>query len=558
MSSQLHAADAASTCLRVKTSTDSSYGDAGGYLNVFVNTGDGNGYKEVTGASTDYYAIGSTVVNGVCYPGLLGVQVRGPSLNGWAGSIEASIDGGNTYAPMVCKDKCTPAGGITSTIAVDGNDDITDSTLPVTCLNGEICTLALSQTANPSKAPSPGPTNLPTPGPSHSPTMSPTTASPTANPSKAPSPGPTNLPTPGPSHSPTMSPTPAIDSWDLELTSFDSNFTIGSQSEFTVSYKIGAGRKFEFSVLKKGCKEAVDTAVITPTNSTSPNEDDPSLENLSVFLDVEKDTIVGSNIWDSTNEIVELCIRVELLSSISGNVVKKLEHDFGIELLFNNTFETADEAQFGQIILGSNQTDAQVDDYIEACTCDSKESFECNQNVLGPDEFLNVCIKSVAEEMEINYLDSLKMVQEDETLSIVWDKDLVDGSISSKSKVALKNGVHVASVIPASFFSYDKPSTAQVSGVVFLKLSGSRRRLAVEIDDPTSTAARARALQSAAAAGDQESAFAIEVQLVKKNEFELGGTADSESNSAIYAAMTGFIDVAAAVVVAAAISMTMW
>ena len=110
------------------------------------------------------------------------------------------------------------------------------------------------------------------------------------------------------------------------------------------------------------------------------------------------------------------------------------------------------------------------------------------------------------------------MVQEDKdkTLDIVLGKTLVDVTISSKSKVAIKNGVHVASVIPASFFSYDKSSTAQVSGVVFLKLAEGRRLLAVEIDS-TSTAPHApRVLQSAA--GDQESAFAMEVQL-KKNEF---------------------------------------
>ena len=73
------------------------------------------------------------------------------------------------------------------------------------------------------------------------------------------------------------------------------------------------------------------------------------------------------------------------------------------------------------------------------------------------------------------------MVQEDKTLDIVWNKTLVDGSISSKSKVPLKNGVHVASVIPARFFSYESSSTAQVSGVVFLKLAEAegRRRLAI-------------------------------------------------------------------------------
>merc|ERR1739840_41346 len=118
----------------------------------------------------------------------------------------------------------------------------------------------------------------------------------------------------------------------------------------------------------------------------------------------------------------------------------------------------------------------------------------------------------------------------DSTLSIVSNKGLVDGSISSKSTRADDSGVHVASVIPASFFSYDSSGTAEISGVVFLKLKGSRRRLAVEID---------RALQST---GDQESAFSMEVQLQK---IELEVAADS--NGAAYAVKIGVVGVAAAV-----------
>ncbi len=392
----------------------------------------------------------------------------------------------------------------------------------------------------PTESPTNSPTAYPSPGPSHSPTNSPT-----ANPSKAPSPGPTNLPTPEPSHSPTNSPTPAIERWDLELTSVDSNFTNGSGSEVTLKYKIGAGRKFEFAVLKKGCKEAVDdTAVIIPTNSTSPNENDPSLANLSVFLDVEKDTIVDSNIWNGDTNSLVFCLSLWLLSSSSGEVIKKLERDIEVNLDFENDFKTIENATFSAISLLSNETDAAVENYITACTCNGFNTpFNCNTNSLGVDDYLNVCVESLDTEMEINYLDSLTMVQGDTTLSIVSNKDLVDDSISSLSTRADDSGVHVASVIPASFFSYDNSGTAEVSGVVFLKLSGgSRRRLAVEID---------RALQSA---GDQESAFSIEVQL-EKNELDV--TADS--NGAIYDDVSGVIGGAAAVVTAAATTyLMMW
>ena len=131
-------------------------------------------------------------------------------------------------------------------------------------------------------------------------------------------------------------------------------------------------------------------------------------------------------------------------------------------------------------------------------------------------------------------------------MNIVQKKDLVDDSISSKSKVPLENGVHVATVIPSSFFSYETSTSAQVSGVVFLKLAGSRRRLAVEIDDfPSPVTTRGRALQQRQSADDLESAFAMEIQL-ERNELD--------SNGAIYGVMTGFVGVTATLVSAAFIA----
>ncbi len=129
-------------------------------------------------------------------------------------------------------------------------------------------------------------------------------------------------------------------------------------------------------------------------------------------------------------------------------------------------------------------------------------------------------------------------------MNIVQVKDLIHDSISSKSKVPLENGVHVATVIPTSFFSYEASTSAQVSGVVFLKLAGSRRRLAVEVDDFASPATtRGRALQQSA--DDLESAFAMEIQL-ERNELD--------SNGAIDGVMTGFVGVTAAHVTAAFIA----
>jgi hypothetical protein len=101
-------------CLRVKTG-GTQYDD--GYLDVFVDTGDGNGYVEVTQSGVKHDQ--NSVVVEKCYSGgLVGVQVMNSDANAWAGSIETSVDGGVSYTPMVCKDKCVPFGGSRATLKI--------------------------------------------------------------------------------------------------------------------------------------------------------------------------------------------------------------------------------------------------------------------------------------------------------------------------------------------------------------------------------------------------------------------------------------------------------
>jgi len=339
-----------------------------------------------------------------------------------------------------------------------------------------------------------------------------------------------------------------IPSWALAFKSLSSDFAKDSDDEITLKYSVGKDRKVEVNYLTNCVDDVAINATYTAANSTSDG-DDESLDELELTLDIEKDSIYDSNIWVADTNSLELCVRVELLSEATGDVVKKLERNIQVDLQFETSFETDNEAKFDQISLLSNETNAAVLDYIQACTCNNKVSFTCNTNSLGVDDWINVCVKSTATEMEIDYLDSLKMVQGDEELIIVSPGEgLEDSSISSKSKVLAKNGVHVASVIPNRFFSYDGPSTAKVSGVIYLKLKGSSRRLALEIADADSSSSATRALQS-----DQESAFSMEVQL-EKNELDVAADADS-NGAAIYAVMTGLIGLGTTV---GAFMMWMW
>ena len=388
-----------------------------------------------------------------------------------------------------------------------------------------------------------------------------------APPTNVPTAAPTSVLTAAPTAAPTSAPSEAISSWALEFNSLASDFSKDSTSEITIDYKIGKGRTYQVGVFKKGCSEAdtIPDSIVNPTYSTSSIENDSSRQNLQVDLDVKKDAIAGSNIWDNTNKILELCVRIQLISDTSGNVVKELRRDIGIKLDLRTDFDTTSIANFEQISLLSNETTVEVENYIEACTCNNREDFTCNTNKLTPNQFLNVCIRSVADnEMIIDKLDSLKMIQSkgtdnEVTLNIVIPNDgLVDKSISSMSMLAGRVGVHVASVIPAAFFSYEEETTAEVSGVVYLKLAGSRRRLAVEIaglpkaqtnTGSTSTDTRALQMQTESVV-DQQSAFAIEVQLEKN---ELG--VNTEENSSSYTVVPGFKLLATALGTAATIMM---
>ena len=100
--------------------------------------------------------------------------------------------------------------------------------------------------------------------------------------------------------------------------------------------------------------------------------------------------------------------------------------------------------------------------------------------------------------MEIDRLNNIKIAQGAEEFVIIDADAIQDSTISSTELVPTKNGAHVASIIPSKFFSYSGTSTAVVTGIVYLKLVGTRRQLAVEISGypKVQTTSYVRALKS--------------------------------------------------------------
>ena len=117
--------------------------------------------------------------------------------------------------------------------------------------------------------------------------------------------------------------------------------------------------------------------------------------------------------------------------------------------------------------------------------------------------------------MNIDYIQSLVLTQGATELKLYDGGNIQNAAITSGTDVPAKNGVHVASLIPTQFFSYDSASAATVSGLGYLQLPGSRR-LAVEITGKPKVRATASTRALRFDEGQASSSFVVDLVLEKK------------------------------------------
>jgi hypothetical protein len=339
-----------------------------------------------------------------------------------------------------------------------------------------------------------------------------------------------------------------IPNWDINFLQLLTDFSNGSTDEITLKYEIGAERSYQVDLFDKGCTDPITGTNIITTHVVTTK--DATHDLLDVLLDLDKSTITTSNIWNPLATKIEMCVRVQLLSGSS--VIKEDARDIDITFDYQIDF-SSNEGNLQEASRSSGSSTTTVDNYILACTCDDVSSFTCNTNTLGPNSLLNICIKSLSSDMEIDFLNDLKITQGIEQFIIVEANGIQDSTISSMTMVPAKNGVHVASVIPSKFFSYSGPSNAVVTGVVYLKLAGSRRLSVNFVGYPKIHAiSYTRIMKSddnivrseGKNVENQESPFTINVQLASK---ELEVATDSSSGTKM---TVGFATAATALLVA--------
>ena len=369
--------------------------------------------------------------------------------------------------------------------------------------------------------------------------------------------------------SPTAHPAPATSSWLLEFDSFAANFNSTSTDEIVAVYKIGKGRTYDVTLFQEGCEIELteDDGIEVVSERTRNVDGDLANEWLYLGMNVMKNATVLNNVYKAKEEgadkTLDLCLNVELLSDSDGSTVKQDRQEISITFDFENSFTVTPDKNLTRVYVGSDSVTTQVLGYIEACTCDvtvNKDDFTCNTDVIsntGINSKLNVCIwSSSADKMEIDYLDRVVMEGNGQEMTIIENSNPVDPNIHSYSEAPLWNGVYVESIVTAGFFSYEDDTTATITGVVFLKLPGSRRRrvaIALTGHDEFESS-RALTIGYARDPLEQKSAFLVNVAL-KKTGDSLELELDDAANAAVGTLMSRFITSTA---ITAAAVMIMW
>lgn len=128
------------TCLQVITGSGNF---DGGYIDVYVNTGDG--YRNVSQIDLKYDSGEEvTLVDDGCYENLINVQIDSSRNDAWSGSIKAFVRDPNViqeFVPMTCtSDSCAGDFDATDNIVIDGGSDpdVGDIAALLECLPGVI------------------------------------------------------------------------------------------------------------------------------------------------------------------------------------------------------------------------------------------------------------------------------------------------------------------------------------------------------------------------------------------------------------------------------------
>ena len=115
--------------------------------------------------------------------------------------------------------------------------------------------------------------------------------------------------------------------------------------------------------------------------------------------------------------------------------VLDIAFDFDVAYTAENPF-----AAIADSTNAATTAEANVDDYISACKCDSDVGFTCNTNPLAPDDILQVCVKSSSSAVQIAQVTSLVLDNGAQEMSVVGGVGGACGACGAVFAVCLRCG----------------------------------------------------------------------------------------------------------------------
>jgi hypothetical protein len=131
-----------------------------------------------------------------------------------------------------------------------------------------------------------------------------------------------------------------IPSWNINFINLLTDFSKDSTNEATLNYELGNGRSsYQVDLFNKHCTSTIAGTTVGTTVSVEkdPVDANANLDDLEILLDFDKQTLGGSSIWNSAEEKIELCVRVQLLS-VTGDIIKEDQRDIDIAFDFSVDF----------------------------------------------------------------------------------------------------------------------------------------------------------------------------------------------------------------------------
>jgi len=286
----------------------------------------------------------------------------------------------------------------------------------------------------------------------------------------------------------------------LDITYFGLNvdFNVMSDDELSLNYEISSLIYYESELFEKDCLVPLVDTPLTLSNSTRSFKNS-SVDTLVLAYDVDKGSIGSSRIWNALTNQIEFCQIVRLFipgtNSSLKMVIEEDERVLTIDLDLLVDYET--DNSLGAKTTGEGSGAADVDSYVQACKCDSVQSFTCDSSPLLPNAELIVCIWSVSPDVEINLLESMVrffskpdicvefaacmisagviicvqfVTQDETTINVILNDEVQVPRITSREYVAGVNGVAVMTGVPTNLISFRTGLSITITGVVEMKL----------------------------------------------------------------------------------------